>query len=238
MRLVVGVQPVREAVRAHGRRVEELYVEKGDHPQLEALARFARDQGIQVTLSDRSELDRRAPGARHQGVLALVPELRLWPLAEIAVEPASLFLALDQIQDPQNFGAAIRSAVAFGVTAVIWPEHASAPLTPATFRASAGAVEHAVLCRVSALAGAIQHLRDLGVSAVALDAGGDVELAQLDLTGPVLLIVGSEDKGLKKSVRRACNHAARLPMRGRIGSLNASVAAAVALYEVCRQRGT
>jgi 23S rRNA (guanosine2251-2'-O)-methyltransferase len=236
MRLVLGVQPVREAVRAHGTSIEQVLVEEGDHPQLEALARFARDQGIDVTRATRSELDRRARGARHQGVMALVPELRLRPLAELTVEPTSLFVALDEIQDPQNFGAVIRSAVAFGTSAVIWPEHASAPLSPATFRASAGAIEHAALCRVPSLPGAIAHLADLGVAAVALDAAGDVDLADVDLRGPTLLVIGSEGKGLKKSVRRACARSARLPMRGKIASLNASVAAAIALYEAQRQR--
>jgi 23S rRNA (guanosine2251-2'-O)-methyltransferase len=235
MRLVLGVQPVREAVRAHGASVERVLVEEGDHPQLEALARFARDQGIEVARATRSELDRRARGARHQGVMALVPELRLRPLAELSVEPASLFVALDEIQDPQNFGAVIRSAVAFGAGAVIWPEHASAPLSPATFRASAGAIEHAVLCRVTSLPSAIEHLADLGAGAVALDAAGEVDLADVDLSGPTLLVIGSEGKGLKKSVRRACRQSARLPI-GKIGSLNASVAAAIALYEAHRQR--
>jgi 23S rRNA (guanosine2251-2'-O)-methyltransferase len=236
MRLVFGVQPVREAVRAHGRTVEHVFVEQGDHPQLDALARFARDQGIEVTLATRSELDRRARGARHQGVMAIVPELRLHALAELSVEPSSLFVALDEISDPQNFGAVIRSAVAFGASAVLWPEHASAPLSPATFRASAGAIEHARLCRVSSLPNAIAHLSALGTTAIALDAAGDVDLADVDLAGPTLFVIGSEGKGLKKSVRRACARVARLPMRGVIGSLNASVAAAIALYEACRQR--
>src|SRR5579859_5306196 len=167
--------------------------------------------------------------------MAMAPDLRLLPLAELSVEPASLFLALDEIQDPQNFGAAIRSAVAFAASAIVWPEHSSAPLTPATFRASAGAIEHAVLCRVPSLPSALQHLAELGALTVGLDAAGDVDLADVDLSGPVVFVIGSEGKGLKKSVRRACARAARLPMRT-IGSLNASVAAAIALYEATRQR--
>jgi len=236
VRLVIGLQPVREALRAHGSRIERVLVQEGEHPQLEALARFARDQGVEVTLSPRSELDRRARGARHQGAMALAPELRLLPLSRLEVGPASVFLALDGIEDPQNFGSVIRSAVALGASAVLWAEHSSAPLSPATFRASAGAVEHAILCRVPALPGAMQHLSELGAEAIGLEAHGDVELSEVDLTGPVLLAIGSEGKGLKKSVRRACTRIARLPMGGPIGSLNASVAAALALYETRRQR--
>jgi 23S rRNA (guanosine2251-2'-O)-methyltransferase len=138
--------------------------------------------------------------------------------------------------DPQNFGAVIRSAVALGATAILWPEHSSAPLSPATFRASAGAIEHAALCRVPALAEALQALASRGVTAVALDAQGTVELRTIDLTGPVVIVIGAEDKGVRRPVRAACQHTARLPMRGPIGSLNASVAGAIALYEVVRQR--
>jgi 23S rRNA (guanosine2251-2'-O)-methyltransferase len=168
--------------------------------------------------------------------MAEVPELELLPLSKLEVAPDSLFLALDEIQDPQNFGAVIRSAVAFKTSAIIWPEHSSAPLSAATFRASAGAIEHAVLCRVTSLPSAIQHLTELGVVPIGLDASGDVDLADLDLAGPVLFVIGSEGKGLKKSVRRACARIARLPMGGPIAALNASVAAAITLYEARRQR--
>lgn len=232
----MGLQPVREAVRAHGGKIEQVLVEEGDHPQLDALARFARDQGASVTRVPRAELDRRARGVRHQGAMAVVPELRLVPLAELEVAPDALFLALDEIQDPQNFGAVIRSAVAFATSAILWAEHASAPLSAATFRASAGAIEHAVLCRVTSLPGAIAHLAELGANPIGLDASGDVDLADVDLSGPVLFVIGSEGKGLKKSVRRACRQIARLPMGGPIASLNASVAAAITLYEAKRQR--
>lgn len=236
MRLVVGIQPVREAVRAHGSRLAEVVLEQGDHPQLAALGRFARDQGAKVTLASRAELDRRAQGVRHQGALALAPDLELRALGDLPVDAGSLFLALDEIQDPQNFGAVVRSAVAFGASAILWPEHAAAPLSPATFRASAGAIEHAVLCRVASLPGALSELSARGVSVVGLDADAGADLAATDLSAPSALVVGSEGQGLRRGVRRACATMARLPMSGAIGSLNASVAAAIALYEARRQR--
>jgi 23S rRNA (guanosine2251-2'-O)-methyltransferase len=236
VRLVVGIQPVREAVRSHGSRLAEVVIEEGDHPQLSALARFARDHGATVKMASRAELDRRAQGGRHQGVVALAPDLELTALADLAVEAGSVFLALDEITDPQNFGAAIRSAVAFGANAILWPEHSAAPLSPATFRASAGAIEHAVLCRVTSLSGALAELAARGALVVGLDAGADVELRSLDLSAPTVLVIGSEGKGLRRGVRRGCAHVARLPMNGPIASLNASVAAAIALYEVRRQR--
>jgi 23S rRNA (guanosine2251-2'-O)-methyltransferase len=235
-RLVFGIQPVREAIRVHGKAVERVFVERAGSPKLEALGRYARDQGIEVVELPRAELERRAAGGRHQGAVALAPELRLLSLEELPAGPASLYLILDGIMDPQNFGAVVRSAVALGASAVLWPEHSSAPLTPATFRASAGAVEHAALCRVRSLQGALEDLAGQGVTSIALDAQGPVELGSLDLRGPVAIVVGSEDKGARRSVRRVCRFTARLPMGGAIGSLNASVAAALALYEVARQR--
>ena len=164
MRLVYGLQPVREAIRAHGNRVDWVLVQQDGGPKLDALARYAGDQGIKVQRGPRGDLDRRAAGGRHQGALAGVPDL---PLVGVETLPlhdprspgeASVLMALDGVMDPQNFGAVLRSAVALGAAAVIWPEHSSAPLSPATFRASAGAVEHATLCRVPSLPDALRVL--------------------------------------------------------------------------------
>lgn len=237
-RLVYGLQPVREAIRAHGAAVERVFIQDQPSPKLEALARFAGDQGIAVEALRKAELDRRAAGGRHQGVIAIAPDLRLAKLGELDVGERALIVALDGVMDPQNFGAVIRSSVALGATAILWPEHSSAPLSPAAFRASAGAIEHARLCRVPSLPEALMALAERGVTAVALDAQGSVELGAVDLRGPVALVIGAEDKGIRRPVRAACKVAARLPMRGPIASLNASVAGAIALYEVARQRST
>jgi 23S rRNA (guanosine2251-2'-O)-methyltransferase len=206
-------------------------------PQLEALARFAQDHGARVDRLPRSELDRAARGVHHQGVIAFAPELEVTALHELALDERSLVVALDEIQDPQNFGAIIRSAVAMSATAVVWPEHRSAPLSPATFRASAGAIEHATLCRVSSLPPALEALRERGLFVVGLDLTGPTSIDQIDLARPVALVVGAEGKGLRKTVKRTCDALASLPMPGPIGSLNASVAVAIALYECVRQRG-
>ena len=235
-RLVLGIQPAREAIRAHGSRIERVLVEQGGGPKLEAIARFARDQGIPADPTTRRELDRLAAGGRHQGVIVLAPELRIETLESLPIEPRTVFVILDGVMDPQNFGAVVRSAVALGATGVVWPEHASAPLSPATFRASAGAIEHATLCRVGSLPEALVALGERGVSTIVLEAQAEAALAELDLTGPVAIVIGAEDKGARRPVRRACKHAARLPMPGPISSLNASVAGAIALYEILRQR--
>jgi len=238
-RVVCGLQPVREAVRVHAKKLERVLVEvdaRQQSPQLEALARFARDQGAHVDRVTRAELDRIAHGVRHQGAIAFAPQLAIHSLDQIPLD-AGVVVALDEVQDPQNFGAVIRSAVAMGATAVLWPEHRSAPLSLATFRASAGAIEHATLCRVASLPHALGELGARGMSVIGLDAGADLPLHSANLTDPVTLVVGAEDKGLRKTVKRACSTLARLPMPGAIGSLNLSVAVAIALYEVVRQRG-
>ncbi len=237
MRLICGMQPVREAIRAHGAALGKVLVEdQKDAPQLDALARFAADQGAQVERVSRGQLDRLSKGARHQGAAALAPELALVSLEDVAAAKDALVVALDELEDPQNFGAIVRSAVAMGATAVLWPEHHSAPLSPATFRASAGAIEHATLCRVTNLAEALTRLAEAPATIVGLDAGAEKAIDAIDLTGPVVLVVGAEGKGLRRGVKKVCGVLARLPMQGPMSSLNASVSAAIALYEARRQR--
>lgn len=235
-RLVVGIQAVREAVRSHGARIEQLVVERSDSPRLEALARYAGELGIPVVRSTRSELDRASRGVQHQGVVAFAPEVALVPLESLVATDCALVL-LDGVTDPHNFGATIRSAVALGSGGVVFAENQSAPLTPATFRASAGAVEHARLCRVPALRGAVSDLVAKGVMVVSLEADAPSMLSEVDLRGPAAVVIGAEDKGVGRGVRKLCSARARLPMSGTLDSLNASVAAAVALYEIRRQRG-
>lgn len=237
-RLITGLQPVREAIRVHGAKLERVVVEREGGPQIEAVARFATDRGATVERATRGDLDRASKGARHQGAIAYAPDLALVELEEIIANLAEtpVIIALDEIEDPQNFGAVIRSAVALGASAVIWPEHHSAPLSPATFRASAGAVEHAKLCRVSSLGSAMERLHAAGVRSIGLDANAEKNIADVDAAGPVVLVVGAEGKGLRKPIKRACTELARLPMSGAIDSLNASVAAAIALYDLLRRR--
>jgi 23S rRNA (guanosine2251-2'-O)-methyltransferase len=237
-RFICGLQPVREAIRARGAELEKVLVERGagDDAQLDALARFAKDHGVTVERVTRLELDKLSRGARHQGTVAWAPALRLVTLDEVVAVPNAVVVALDELQDPQNFGAIVRSGVALGATAILWPEHRSAPLSPAMFRASAGAVEHATLCRVPSLNEALVRLKAAELMVVGLDMRGKENLDDVPLAGGVVLVIGAEGKGLRKPVKNACDRLARLPMHATIASLNASVAAGIALYEVARQR--
>jgi len=239
-RLVVGIQPVREAIRAHGSRLGAVLVEMAAGEaagRLDALARFAADNGApRVERVARHDLDSLSPGSPHQGAVAWAPALDLIPPEQILTSPDLLGVALDGIQDPQNFGAVIRSAVGLGATAVIWGEHASAPLTPATFRASAGAIEHARLCRVPSLVRFLDDASAAGVAVVGLAAEATQGLHELDLRGPTILVVGSEHEGLGRAVRSRCSSLGRLTLRGPVASLNASAACAAALYVALIQR--
>lgn len=236
-RLVAGLQPVREAIRVHGERLGRVLVDDRKLPRLDAVARFATDRGVgSVARVPRRELDRLSGGAQHQGVLAFAPALALLGPAALWADPHLLGVALDGIQDPQNFGAVIRSAVGIAGAAVLWGEHASAPLSTATFRASAGAIEHARLCRVKSLTGALAEAQQAGVQIVGLEARAERQLRELDLTAPTLLVIGSEGEGMARAVRRACTTLAQLLPMAHLDSLNASVACGIALYEAIRQR--
>lgn len=233
-RTVVGAQPVREALRAHGDGVQKLWLLEGA-ARLNGLKRLAESLGVPVREVARAELDRLSEGHAHQGAVCWAPPVRMTPAAELFARH-TLILALDGIQDPQNFGAVLRSAVGIAEAAVLWGEHASAPLTPATFRASAGAIEHADLCRVASLPQALLDAQAAGFQIVGLDSHAEQPLTAVDLRLPSVLIVGGEGRGLSRVVRRHCTQLARLAKPRRIDSLNASVAAALALYEAQRQR--
>jgi 23S rRNA (guanosine2251-2'-O)-methyltransferase len=235
-RLIVGLQPAREALRAHGDGVLRVLVLK-DNPRCQKFAEFARDNGVRdVRAVGQGELDRLTHNARHQGVALFAPTLQLAIWDDVLLSPTLLAVALDKISDPQNFGAIIRSAVGLAGAAVLWGEHASAPLTPATFRASAGAVEHATLCRVPSLGSALDLALSAGVQLVGLEAQAERLLCEIDLTGPTVLVMGAEDRGLSPAVRKRCTQLARLPMSRTLGSLNVSAATAIALYEAASQR--
>jgi 23S rRNA (guanosine2251-2'-O)-methyltransferase len=234
---VLGLQPVRAAIRAHGKRLGGIMLEANDNPRLAAVERFARDQGVEIVdVVGRASLDRVAAGVLHQGVGAWAPELTNTDFESLLAMPELLGIVLDRIQDPQNFGAVLRSSVGFSAGAVVWGEHSSAPLGPATLRAAAGAAEFARLCRVASLPKALTEAASAGVQVLGLDAQAERPLFDWDLRGPTLLVIGSEQAGMTPAVRRACTGLARLVAPGPIESLNASVAAAISLYEATRQR--
>ena len=182
------------------------------------------------------ELERRCGSPDHQGIVAEVePYPYADPAALLAPEDA-LVVALDQVQDPQNMGAICRSAEGAGATGVAIPEHGGALVTPAVCRASAGAVEHLAIARTRNLADFLAHAKGAGAWVYGAEAGADNPYWEPDYAGRVVVVLGSEGKGLRPRVRKSCDALISLPLRGKVGSLNVGATAAVLLYEIVRQR--
>lgn len=236
-----GSHAVEEALAAGRRRVLELRLE--DRPEVlrrfEALAAAAAARGVRLRRVPGGELDAVAAGGRHQGVAARVTEYPGASLEELfggAGNDATPVLALDRVLDPQNFGAILRSALCAGVRAVIVPRDRSAPPTPAVSRASAGALEHVRLIRVTNLARTLDELKGRGYWVAGLDRAANRVLYETDLPQPLVLVVGGEGRGIRSGVRRRCDLLLSIPQEGPLDSLNVAAAAAVALFEIRRRR--
>ena len=187
--------------------------------------------------TDAAELTRLAGSPDHQGVVA---EVDPYPYADprtLLAKPDALVAALDQIQDPQNLGAIARSAEAAGAAGLVIPGRRSASVTPAAAKASAGAVEHLPIARVPNLAEFLRRAKDDGAWIYGAEANAEAPYTQADLTGKVVLVLGSEGKGLRRLVAERCDAVVSIPVRGRVASLNVSAAAAALLFEAVRQRG-
>lgn len=241
--VIFGVNPVLEALRAGASRVERIYLAEGalsPRVQGELISR-AKDAGLRIDRVDRERLSRMAEGGVHQGVVAEVRDLEYLELPQL-IEAASaqpgppLLVLLDGIQDPHNLGAIVRSAHALGAHGVVIPKDRAASVTPAAVKASAGAIAHTPIARVTNLSRALEALKEAGFWSIAADPDGDRNLFDCRLDGPLAVVVGAEGAGVRKGVLAHCDFRARIPMKGQVASLNASVSAGILLYEIARQR--
>ena len=243
-RVVHGIHPVRELLRA-GRRIDAIIVadtREGSGPVAD-IERLAAAAKVPVRTAEPGELERLAPGAVHQGVVALAPPFplvdldRLLAHAEASGRPP-LLVAVDGVTDPHNLGSIARTAEAVGAHGLVLPDRRSAPITPVVEKSAAGALAHLPVAGVTNLVRALGELAKAGVWSLGLDGGAEATLAEHPLaSGPVVLVVGAEGGGLTRLVRERCDALVRLPMLGQVGSLNASVAAGVALYTLLAARG-
>jgi 23S rRNA (guanosine2251-2'-O)-methyltransferase len=240
--ILAGPHAVLEAIRAGRRTLHRIYLarqEKGD--AIQAILREARDRGVPVIVRPRGDLDRLAGGAAHQGVVAEAGTFPYLEPDEVVARAlrgpgAALLVVLDGIQDPHNLGAIIRTAEAAGAHGLILPRDRAAPITAAAVRSSAGASEHVAVAQVTNLAAFLAWLKTQGVWVVGADAASGRLLYAVDLTGPLALVIGAEGRGLRPLVKSRCDLTVRIPVVGMVGSLNASCAAAVCIFEVIRQR--
>jgi len=239
---VFGLHSVGALLARDPANVVELWVQRSRRDErLEDILRAARRAGVTVHPVERRALDGLAPGERHQGVVAscrglpALGEHDLEPLLD-RLEGPPFLLVLDSVQDPHNLGACLRSADAAGVHVVIAPKDRAAGLTPTVRKVASGAAESVPFIRVTNLARALRGLRNRGLWIVGASGEAEAGLFETDLTGPLALVLGGEEKGLRRLTREHCDALAHIPMRGRVESLNVSVAAGICLFEALRQR--
>jgi 23S rRNA (guanosine2251-2'-O)-methyltransferase len=237
--VIGGVNPVLEALRAHGRRVQRIYLAEGRSTSgLRDLQELAHAAGVRIQKTDRERLDKLFQAKNHQGVVAVVGPYAYWQIEEIlekAAGPQALVLILDSIQDPMNLGSLIRSADAAGAAGIVIPREKSAPVTPTVVKASAGAAEYVPVARAVNLVQAIETMKKEGFWIVGADASAKETIYEIDLPPRLGLVVGAEGKGLRRLVKEKCDLLAAIPLRGKVASLNASVAGAVAMFEHVRR---
>lgn len=234
-RIIAGRRATGEALAARPRALHVVYAAESERRPLQSLLEEARRAGVRVEMRAPRELDSLAGDARHQGIVAISGDYQYANLeASVSADAGQLWIALDQVQDPHNLGAIVRSAVALGATGVITLRDRACPVTPAVVRASAGATECARIARVTNLARTLKDLRTAGFQTVGLAAEGECEVSELPTAeAGRVLVVGSEGQGLRRLVRAQCDLLARIELPGPIASLNASVAAAIAIH-ACR----
>ena len=228
--ILSGIHPVAEALRA-GRPLERILVAKGaGGPKLQEIIDLARKGAVPLRFEPRPALDRLSGTAAHQGVVALGAAQKYRSLEDVA-SGARLLVFLDGVEDPHNLGAVIRTAHAAGADAVVIPERRAAGLTDVVAKAAAGALEHLPVVRVGNLNRALDEIKDSGYAVYGVDEKGTVDYDQVSYSSPAALVLGGEGKGIHEMVRKRCDAVLRIPMAGKISSLNVSVAAGIVLFD-------
>jgi 23S rRNA (guanosine2251-2'-O)-methyltransferase len=238
--IVIGKNPVKEILRA-GREVEKILISVDDERSVGDILKLARERKIIVQRTDKRQLDRLAENGIHQGVVAMTAPYAFYELDDMMKEISTetdqpLLLILDQITDPHNYGAILRVAECCGVNGIVIGKHRSSVLSPVAIKASAGASEYVRIAKVTNISDAIRTLKKQNYWVAGADMAGD-NMTQCNLTGALAVVIGNEGSGITQNVKKQCDFFISIPMKGKIASLNASVATAVVLYEAVRQRG-
>lgn len=239
--IIVGRNAVMETIKS-GRSVNKLLIAKGERQgSIKEIIAMARQRRIITQEVETRKLDELAGGLRHQGVAALTPPVEYAQVEDILRraehfgEPPFIVL-LDELEDPHNLGAILRTADAAGAHGVLIPKRRSCPLSATVAKTSAGAASYVPVARIGNVSQTIQELKAYGMWVVGADMDGEKNYFEADLTGPLLLVVGGEGRGIGRLTKERCDFVVKLPMRGQINSLNASVAASILLYESLKQR--
>jgi 23S rRNA (guanosine2251-2'-O)-methyltransferase len=239
---LTGIHAVKEALEAQ-RPIDHIAIAKGrQDTRVEEIVQLARKQGVALRFEDRSQLDRMANAKDHQGVVALAAARAAATLEDILAaanatkSQMGLIVLLDGVEDPHNLGAIIRTALAAGANGVVVPERRAAGLTDTVARASAGALSHLPVAKVTNLVRAMEELKEAGYWLVGLDEDGEKNYTDVDYTSPMGIVLGGEGKGLHDLTKKRCDFVVKLPTTGPVKSLNVSVATGVVLFEAIRQR--
>ena len=235
--IIYGLNPVREALRAHPKRIRYIAVSNADKEKLGRIVAAAKVANVAVRIFPREQIGRLAGGMVHNGVVADVTDTDYVDFDEMisSEEPPERIFILDGVQDPQNLGALLRVADVFAIGLVVVPKHESAGLSGVVTKASAGASEWVPVAQVTNLARVIEQLQEAGYWMYGADAGGE-PIGSVDLTGKVGVVLGNEGRGIRRNVLDHCDKTISIPMKGKVESLNVSAAAAVIAYEIDRQR--
>ncbi len=239
--LITGRKPVLEALRSGSPIEKVLFLAGVQGKVISDIRTLAQRKGIEVSDLNRTEFRELASDATTQGVVAMIPARRFVDLDILLARTAGgnekgFILILDEIEDPQNLGALIRTAECAGVHGVVIPKHHAATVTSTVVKASAGATEYMAIAEVTNIVNTLDELKEHGFWVVGLDGDAEKEYDAVDYTSPVALVVGNEGRGIRRLVREHCDHLVRIPLYGKIQSLNASVAGAIAMYAVAVQR--
>ncbi len=239
---VEGRNPVIEALKA-GRKIEKIFLASGSNQgSIKKIVGIAKDKGIVVQYVNRKKLDSMSSTQNHQGVIALVSSYEykslddILNLAQIRKEPPFVII-LDEIEDPHNLGAIMRTAECAGVHGIIIPKRRAVGLTSVVAKISAGAIEYIPVVRVTNISAAIEELKQKGLWIYGADMDGDEYYYKKELTGSIGIVIGNEGKGISRIVKEKCDFLIKIPMKGKLSSLNASISASIITYEVLRQRG-
>ena len=238
--MLAGRNAVMEALKGSSRINRLMVADGSSEGSIRELIAVAKEKGVPVQFLERSKLDSMAKGIRHQGVLAQVSPVEYVELEDILLKAREkqedpFIILLDELEDPHNLGAILRSADAAGAHGVLIPKRRSCPLSATVAKTSAGAVEHVPVARIGNIVQTIKALKEEGLWVAGADMDGK-NYYEADLTGPLLLVVGSEGQGIGRLVKEQCDFIVRIPMLGAINSLNASVAGSVLMFEVTKQR--
>ncbi|MGH7864019.1 MAG: 23S rRNA (guanosine(2251)-2'-O)-methyltransferase RlmB [Candidatus Binataceae bacterium] len=235
--IVFGVEPVRELIVAAPEAVRTLNIRRGDERRFANEIEQVRAARGSVAMVDEAALERlTGRGARHQGIVATISHFQYVDLDELIERRPDPLVVIDGVTDPRNLGALMRSAEGAGVRALVIARDRTVAVTPAAVKTSAGAWSHLAIAQCGNVVRTLGQLKERGYWVAALAPDGAVSIYDLDVTRPIALVVGSEDAGVRPLVRRTSDFVVAIPMRGRVASLNVSVAAAVALFEVARRR--